>query len=119
MSYIGNSPIISAFPADPFSGNGSTTAFTLSVAPANTNSIIVVVSAYVAHISGLAIAAAFTIPNLFVFLLALAPAEFIKRISAAAMAIFYVPFLAGFMTSRMMAVSPNMNAAKPGKVQKT
>ena len=60
-------------------------------------SIIVVVSAYFGNVSGLAVAAAFTIPNLFVFLLALAPAEFIKRISAAAMAIFYVPFLAGFI----------------------
>ncbi len=60
-------------------------------------SIIVVLSAYFGGVAGLAISAAFTIPNLFVFLLALAPAEFIKRISAAAMAIFYVPFLAGFI----------------------
>lgn len=44
MSYIGNSPIISAFPSDQYSGNGSTTAFTLSIAPANTASVIVVVS---------------------------------------------------------------------------
>ena len=44
MSYIGN-PINSvAFLTDQFSGNGSTTAFTMSVAPANTASLIVAVS---------------------------------------------------------------------------
>lgn len=44
MSYIGN-PINSvAFLTDQFSGNGSTTAFTMSVAPANTASVIVAVS---------------------------------------------------------------------------
>lgn len=44
MSYIGN-PINSvAFLTDQFSGNGSTTAFTMSVAPANTGSVLVAVS---------------------------------------------------------------------------
>lgn len=41
MSYIGASPTNTAFVTDTFSGNGSTTAFTTSVAPASTSSILV------------------------------------------------------------------------------
>jgi hypothetical protein len=44
MSYIGNQPVYQAFVTDQFSGNGSTTAFTMSVAPANTASVLVAVS---------------------------------------------------------------------------
>ncbi len=44
MSYIGNSPISIAFLVDTFSGTGSQTAFTMTVAPANTSSIIVAVT---------------------------------------------------------------------------
>jgi hypothetical protein len=44
MSYIGNIPTTAAFPFDQFSGNGSTTAFTLSTAPAGTTSILVTIS---------------------------------------------------------------------------
>lgn len=44
MSYIGNTPISIAFLTDTFSGNGSTTAFTMTVAPANTSSIIVAIT---------------------------------------------------------------------------
>lgn len=44
MSYIGNSPITQAFLTDQFSGNGSTTAFTMTVAPATTSSILVSVT---------------------------------------------------------------------------
>lgn len=44
MSYIGNPIVSTDFPVDYFSGNGSTTAFTLSVAPASVNSIDVQVS---------------------------------------------------------------------------
>jgi hypothetical protein len=47
MSYIGAQPTTGSFPFDQFSGNGSTTAFTLSQAPASTNSIIVAVSGVV------------------------------------------------------------------------
>jgi hypothetical protein len=42
--YIGNQPLSQAFVTDQFSGNGSTTAFTMSVAPANTASVLVAVS---------------------------------------------------------------------------
>ena len=44
MSYIGNQPYTAAFLVDTFSGTGSQTAFTMTVAPANTSSIIVAVT---------------------------------------------------------------------------
>jgi len=44
MPIIGNQTYQSAFVTDTFSGNGSTTAFTMSVAPAGTSSVLVVVS---------------------------------------------------------------------------
>lgn len=47
MSYIGNVPLSVAFLTDTFSGNGSTVAFTMSVAPANTSSILVAVTGVV------------------------------------------------------------------------
>ena len=47
MSYIGNTPISIAFLTDTFSGTGSQTAFTMTVAPANTSSILVAVTGVV------------------------------------------------------------------------
>jgi hypothetical protein len=47
MAYIGNEPTSAAFVTDLFSGNASTTAFTMTVAPANTASILVAVSGVV------------------------------------------------------------------------
>jgi len=47
MSYIGNAPTTTAFLTDQFSGNGSTTAFTMSVAPATTSSILVAITGVV------------------------------------------------------------------------
>lgn len=44
MAFIGNQPLSQAFVTDQFSGNGSTTAFTMSVSPANTASVLVAVS---------------------------------------------------------------------------
>jgi len=44
MSYIGASPTQVAFITDTFSGNGSTTVFTMSVAPANSASALVAIS---------------------------------------------------------------------------
>lgn len=44
MSYIGASPTNTAFVTDQFSGTGSQTAFTMSLAPATTSSIIVAVT---------------------------------------------------------------------------
>jgi hypothetical protein len=47
MSYIGAQPTTASFPFDQFSGNGSTTAFTLTYAPASPTSIIVAISGVV------------------------------------------------------------------------
>ena len=47
MSYIGNPIVSTDFPKDTFSGNGSTIAFTMSVAPASVNAVVVVVSGVV------------------------------------------------------------------------
>jgi hypothetical protein len=47
MPYIGNPIYQSAFVTDQFSGNGSTTAFTMSVAPAGVTNVLVVVSGVV------------------------------------------------------------------------
>lgn len=44
MSYIGNSPTTQAFVTDQFSGTGSQTAFTMSVAPAATSAVLVAIS---------------------------------------------------------------------------
>jgi hypothetical protein len=44
VSYIGNTPFTAAFLTDTFSGNGGTVAFTMTVAPANTSSIIVAIT---------------------------------------------------------------------------
>lgn len=44
MSYIGNQPTIQAFVTDQFSGNGSTTVFTMSVAPATASSVLIAIS---------------------------------------------------------------------------
>jgi len=41
MAYIGNSPLNSAFPLDTFTGDGTTVAYTMSFAPASTNSMVV------------------------------------------------------------------------------
>lgn len=47
MSYIGIEPSTAAFPFDQFSGNGTTTAFTMSYAPASTTSMVVCISGVV------------------------------------------------------------------------
>ena len=47
MSYIGNTPTTAAFPFDQFTGNGATTAFTLTYAPAGPTSIMVAISGVV------------------------------------------------------------------------
>ena len=47
MAFIGNQPTSVAFLTDQFSGNASTTVFTMSVAPATTSSILVAVTGVV------------------------------------------------------------------------
>jgi phosphatidate cytidylyltransferase len=48
-------------------------------------------------ISGLAVATAFAIPNVMVSILVISSKDFVKRSTAAVFAIFYIPFLAGFI----------------------
>jgi hypothetical protein len=43
MSYIGNQPQYTSFLSNTFSGNGSTTVFTMAVAPANTAAVLVAI----------------------------------------------------------------------------
>ena len=57
----------------------------------------VLISAWYGRVSGLAVAMAIAIPNLLVFLLWRSSKDFLKRSSAATFAVFYVPFLAGFL----------------------
>jgi hypothetical protein len=47
MSYIGNQPSNTAYLIDTFSGNGTTTTFTMQIAPASPNSVFVIVSGVV------------------------------------------------------------------------
>ena len=47
MPYIGSSPYQVAFLTDTFSGTGTATSFTMSVAPANTASVLVAISGVV------------------------------------------------------------------------
>lgn len=44
MAYLGNPLLTTSFITDTFSGNGSTTAFTTSIAPASTTSMLVIIS---------------------------------------------------------------------------
>jgi len=52
---------------------------------------------WIGHIEGLSVALAVAIPNVMVFLLILTEKDFVKRSTAAVFAIFYIPFLAGFV----------------------
>jgi len=45
--YIGNQPLYQQFVVDTFSGNGSATVFTMSIAPANTASVLIAISGVV------------------------------------------------------------------------
>jgi hypothetical protein len=47
MAYIGNEPTSAAFVTDLFSGNGTTVAFTMTVSPANTASVLIAISGVV------------------------------------------------------------------------
>jgi len=55
-------------------------------------------------IEGLSVALAVTIPNVMVYLLLKSPKDFVKRSTASVFAIFYIPFLAGFVL--LLAHSP-------------
>jgi len=54
-------------------------------------------AAWFGKIEGLTVSLAFTIPNVMVYLLLRSAKDFVKRSTAAVFAIFYIPFLAGFV----------------------
>jgi phosphatidate cytidylyltransferase len=54
-------------------------------------------SSWFGRLTGLAVTAAIVIPNVMVTLLLISPKDFVKRSTAAAFAIFYIPFLSGFI----------------------
>ncbi len=54
-------------------------------------------AAWYGKIEGLAVSLAFAIPNVMVYLLLRSAKDFVKRSTAAVFAIFYIPFLAGFV----------------------
>jgi phosphatidate cytidylyltransferase len=57
-------------------------------------------------IEGLAVSLAIVIPNVMVYLLLVSPKDFVQRSTAAVFAIFYIPFLAGFVLLLAHAHSP-------------
>lgn len=57
-------------------------------------------------IQGLSVALAITIPNVMVYLLLASPKDFVKRSTAAVFALFYIPFLAGFILLLAHSHSP-------------
>ncbi len=65
--------------------------------PLAVGAVVMTAAAWFGGVSGLAVATAFVIPNILVLLLILNPADFVKRSTAATFAMFYIPFLAGFI----------------------
>lgn len=59
--------------------------------------IVLTISTWRGSLAGLAIATAFCLPNLLVFLLWKGPEGFVKRATATTLVLIYLPFLAGFI----------------------
>jgi hypothetical protein len=55
VSYIGNQPLYQQFLVDTFSGNGSTLAFTMTVAPANAASVLIAITGVIQDPSSYAV----------------------------------------------------------------
>ena len=55
------------------------------------------ISTWFGRVSSLAVATAIVIPNVISYMLLRSPKDFIKRATASAFALFYIPFLAGFI----------------------
>lgn len=56
-----------------------------------------IISTWFGRVSSLAVATAIVIPNVMSYLLLRSPMDFVKRATASALALFYIPFLAGFI----------------------
>jgi phosphatidate cytidylyltransferase len=60
-------------------------------------STAMIIATWFGKVSGLAVVTSIVIPNVISYLLLRSPKDFIKRSTASAFAIFYIPFLAGFI----------------------
>lgn len=58
---------------------------------------VMIISTWFGRVSALAVATAIVIPNVMSYLLIRSPKDFVKRSTASAFALFYIPFLAGFI----------------------
>ncbi len=58
---------------------------------------VMIISTWFGKVSALAVATAIVIPNVMSYLLIRSPKDFVKRSTASAFALFYIPFLAGFI----------------------
>ena len=56
-----------------------------------------IIATWFGKVSSLAVATAIVIPNVMSYLLLRSPKDFVKRATASAFALFYIPFLAGFI----------------------
>ena len=65
--------------------------------PLAVGAIVMSIATWFGGVGGLAVATAFVIPNVMVLLLVTTPTDFVKRSTAAAFSLFYLPFLAGFI----------------------
>jgi phosphatidate cytidylyltransferase len=63
-------------------------------------------AAWWGKVSGLAVATSFAIPNVMVSILVISSKDFVKRSTAAVFAIFYIPFLAGFILLLAKGTNP-------------
>jgi phosphatidate cytidylyltransferase len=60
-------------------------------------STAIILAAWYGRVSGLAVAMGIAIPNVLVYILFKTPKDFIRRSTSATFALFYIPFLAGFI----------------------
>jgi phosphatidate cytidylyltransferase len=58
---------------------------------------VMIIATWFGKVSALAVATAIVIPNVMSYLLIRSPKDFVKRSTASAFALFYIPFLAGFI----------------------
>jgi phosphatidate cytidylyltransferase len=58
---------------------------------------VMIIATWFGRVSALAVVTAIVIPNVMAYLLIRSPKDFVKRSTASAFALFYIPFLAGFI----------------------
>ncbi len=68
----------------------------------------ILIAAWYGRVSGLAVAMSIAVPNLLVYIMIKSPKDFVRRSTSAAFALFYLPFLGGFIL--LLAHSSNAPA---------